>query len=254
VSAIAVRGAVAALLAGAVLSAAACGSATSPAQPVAQARTSSTPERVSTVYEAPPANVRARSVNALARDLARAKETYANETEGAKLHRELARIAHDRVLLDALARGDAAAAQAEGDSQLHIPLNHFAHVTRIGVDRGARALVNATINADGVFVIPPARRTLTLHGRELGTLLVSVQDVTGFVKLVHNLTGAEVLARGASGRERTSLPAAMGIALPHSGSVTIAGARYAVGSFSAADWGSEPNAREPLTIWVLARV
>jgi hypothetical protein len=152
-----------------------------------------------------------------------AKGTYYNETKGAKLFQQLGRIARDGILLDTLSRGDLAGAQAEADAQLRSPVNHLAHVTRISVIRGSRVLVNATVNSDGVYVVAPARRILRSRGRLLGTLLVSLQDVTGFVKLVHRLTGAEVVVRGASGHVRTSLGAAAGVRLPSSGHVTIAG-------------------------------
>ncbi|MFI5005570.1 MAG: hypothetical protein ACHQE6_11215 [Solirubrobacterales bacterium] len=175
-----------------------------------------------------------------------AKAIYANEISGPKLHEELGRIARDRILLEALSRGDRAAAQAEADAQLRSPANHLAHVTRISVTRGSRVLVNATVNADGVFVVAPASRVLRLHGRPLGTLLVSIQDVTGFVKLVHRRTGAAVLARGGSGRARTSLPAAVHVRLPASGRVAIAGRPYLVRSFSEVGWGGEP-----LKVWIL---
>jgi hypothetical protein len=178
--------------------------------------------------------------------VATAKATYRGETKGPKLREELGRIARDRILLGALARGDAVAAQAEADAQLRSPLNHTAHVTRISVIRGSRVLVNATVNSDGVFVVAPGVRTLRLHGRSLGTLLVSIQDVTGFVKLVHNLTGAQVLARGASGRVRTSPGSTARLPLPASGRVTIAGRGYLVRSFGEIGWGGEP-----LTVWVL---
>jgi hypothetical protein len=87
-------------------------------------------------------------------------------------------------------------------------------VTRISVVRGSHVLANSTINADGVFVVAPASRALTVNGRNVGTLLVSIQDVTGFVKLAHDLTGFDVLARGASGRVRTSLATATGAHCP----------------------------------------
>jgi hypothetical protein len=171
---------------------------------------------------------------------------YKRETKGTKLFQQLGRIAGDSVLLNALGRGDMAGAQAEADAQLRSPENHLAHVTRIGVNRGSRVLVNATVNSDGVFVVAPAARTLRLHGHVLGTLLVSLQDVTGFVKLVHHVTGAQVLARGASGHVRTSLHAAIGVRLPSSGHITIAGLGYFVRSFGELGWGNEP-----LTVWIL---
>src|SRR5262249_48624540 len=100
-----------------------------------------------------------------------AKAIYRNETDGAKVPPELARIARDPTLLRALSRGDLAGAQAAAHDQLWIPLNHWAHVTRISVIRGSRVLVNATVNGDGVFVVTPGRRLLRLHGHSLGTLL-----------------------------------------------------------------------------------
>ena len=175
-----------------------------------------------------------------------AKAAYRNETKGTKLLRELRGIARDGVLLGALSRGEQAGAQAEADAQLRSPVNHFAHVTRISVIRGSRVLVNATVNSDGAFVVAPGTRVLRRHGRLLGTLLVSIQDVTGFVKLVHDLTGAEVVVRGASGHVRTSRGVAARVRLPASGHVTIAGRRYIVRSFREIGWGSEP-----LTVWIL---
>jgi hypothetical protein len=175
-----------------------------------------------------------------------AKATYYRETKGVKLFQQLGRIARDGILLDALSRGDLAGAQAEADAQLRSTFNHLAHVTRISVIRGSRVLVNATVNSDGVYVVAPGTRVLRSHGRVLGTLLVSLQDVTGFVKLVHKLTGAEVLVRGASGHVRTSLGAAASVRLPSSGHVTIAGRGYFVQSFPEVGWGNEP-----LTVWIL---
>jgi hypothetical protein len=177
-----------------------------------------------------------------------AKSSYHSEVKGRALLQQLGRIARDGILLNALSRGDVAGAQAEADAQLRSPGNHFAHVTRISVVRGSRVLVNATVNSDGVFVVAPGIRVLRLHGRLLGTLLVSIQDVTGYVKVVHDLTGADVVARGASGHVRTSRGAPTRGRLPPSGNVTIAGRRYFVRSFHEVGWGNEP-----LTVWILLR-
>jgi hypothetical protein len=177
-----------------------------------------------------------------------AKASYRSETKGAKLSQQLNRIARDGILLNALSRGGVAGAQAEADAQLRSPANHFDHVTRISVIRGSRVLVNATVNSDGVFVVAPGSRLLRLHGRLLGTLLVSIQDLTGYVKVVHDLTGAGVVARGGSGRVRASVGTPTGVRLPLSGHVTIAGRGYLVRSFREVGWGNEP-----LTIWILAR-
>ena len=178
-----------------------------------------------------------------------AKATYDNETKGWKLSQELRLIAHDGALLKALSRGELTAAQAAADARLASPANHFAHVTRISVTRGSRVLVNATVNSDGVFVVAPGTRTLRSHGHLLGTLLVSLQDVTGFVKLVHRRTGAKVLVRGGRGHVRTSLGAAAHVRLPPSGYVALGRQRYAVRSFREVGWGNER-----LTVWILEHV
>jgi hypothetical protein len=180
-----------------------------------------------------------------------AQASYASEAGGRKLVQQLGRIARDRVLLDALSSGNVAGAQGEADAQLMGPSNHFDHVTRISVVRGSRVLVNATVNSDGVFVVAPGRRVLRSRGRVLGILLVSIQDVTGYVKVVHDLTGADVVARGARGHLRASrgTPSAVRSArLPRSGRVTIAGRDYMVRSFHEVGWGGEP-----LTVWILVR-
>jgi hypothetical protein len=175
-----------------------------------------------------------------------AARIYERETKGRKLIKETARIARDGILLDAVGRGDLSRAQAEADSQLTSPGNHFGHVTRISVVRGSRVLVNATVNSDGVYVVAPATRALRFHGRLVGTLLVSIQDVTGFVKLVHKVTGAEVAVRGAHGHVRASLGVAALVRLPTSGQVTLAERRYVVRSFLELGWGNER-----LTVWLL---
>jgi hypothetical protein len=191
-----------------------------------------------------PANASARS--GLAAAVLAAQRAYTRETKGSKLRHETLRIGADTTLLGALARGDVAGARAEAQAQLLSPANHFAHVTRISVVRGARVLVNATLNSDGTYVVAPARRELTRRGRRVGMLLVSIQDVTGFVKLVHRRTGAEVVVRGGSGQVRASLSAAARARLPRTGEVAVAGRNYLVRSFAELGWGGEP-----LTVWVL---
>ena len=195
--------------------------------------------------EAATAGESARS-GAIAAAVRVAASTYARETRGSKLRLETGRIARDAVLLRALAAGNAPAAQAALESELLSPANHFEHVTRISVVDGLHVLANATLNSDGTFVVAPAQVTLTPHGHYLGTLLVSIQDVTGFVKLVHGRTLAGVVVRGTSGQLRASPPAAAGARLPLSGSATIAGRRYVVRSFRELGWGEEA-----LTVWIL---
>jgi hypothetical protein len=75
-----------------------------------------------------------------------------------------------------------------------------------------------------------------------------MQDVIGFVKLVHRLTGVQVVVRGAPGHVASSLPGATHAALPASGRATIAGRPYVVRSFRELGFGGEA-----LRVWVLIR-
>jgi hypothetical protein len=231
----------------------ACGSVRSGPDPdaaadaLAAARPASAPAQPAPIPARPPLSATDASARSgLAAAVLAAQRAYNRETKGSKLRQEAARIAADAILLGALARGDVAGARAEARAQLLSPSNHVDHVTRISVLRGARVLVNATLNSDGAYVVAPARRELALHGRHVGTLLVSIQDVTGFVKLVHRRTGAEVVARGGSGQVRASLAAAARAQLPLSGAVRIGGRNYLVRSFRELGWGGEP-----LTVWIL---
>ena len=224
----------------------ACGSLHSVQDPDARADAMSS-ARPAPVSARPALSANASARSALAASVLAARRAYNRETKGSKLRQETARIAADATLLRALARGDVAGARAEAQAQLLSPSNHFDHVTRISVLRGPRVLLNATLNSDGTYVVAPARRELTRRGRRVGTLLVSIQDVTGFVKLVHRRTGAEVVVRGASGKARASLSAAARAGLPRTGGVRVAGRNYLVRSFGELGWGGEP-----LTVWVLA--
>jgi hypothetical protein len=74
-----------------------------------------------------------------------------------------------------------------------------------------------------------------------------MQDVVGYVKLVHRLTGAQVVVRGAPGHVESSLPAAARLALPGAGDTTIAGHTYVVRSFHERGYGPEE-----LDVWILS--
>jgi len=117
-------------------------------------------------------------------------------------------------------------------------------VVRLAVVRRGRVLVDV----GGAFVVSPAHRELrAADGAYLGRLEASTQDVVGYVKLVHRLTGADVVVRGAPGHVESSLTPAPAT-LPLSGTATIAGRAYVVRSFPEAGF-----AGEPLTVWVLSR-
>ena len=165
-----------------------------------------------------------------------ARRIYHQEAGGAVGHAAVRRIARDRALLAALGSDNSAALRTAALRQL---LNPGKHVVRLSVVRAGRALTDV----GGAFVVAPAQLDV---GGDL--LEASMQDVVGYVKLVHRLTGAQIVVRGAPGHVESSLAAATHAALPVSGDATLAGRSYVVRSFR------EPGyAGESLEVWILSR-
>ncbi len=168
---------------------------------------------------------------------------YALERDGLAVHVALGQIAADRVLTDALRAGNLPAARAEAIRQV---VHGRKHVTAIRVVRGSRVLVET-----GAYPFDVAGAQAPLHDRHgavLGTLQVTIQDVIGFIRLVHTYGASQVVVRGSRGEAKTSLPAALAVRLPATGCATVAGRDYAVRSFGEAGF-----AGESLTIWILTR-
>jgi hypothetical protein len=170
--------------------------------------------------------------------LSAAERRYLTEASGTVIHTDLRQIASDRVLLGALSSGNLKSALAEANHQL------FRHVVQVSVLRGSRVLLDA--NPTSFDVGGSAVELHARNGVSLGRLQITVQDVIGFIKLIHKLNAAEVLVRSARGQVRTSLPRLATLSLPRSGCRQIGAHRYVVSSFGETGfWG------EPLTIWVL---
>jgi hypothetical protein len=168
-----------------------------------------------------------------------AKRIYRQEVRGDVGHAAVKRIARDRALLAALNTGDRTALRAAALRQLFDPGKH---VVRLSIVRRGRTLTSV----GGAFVVAPAQLELvTRTGAELGVIEASMQDVIGYVKLVHRLTGAQIVVRGQAGHVESSI-AAPPAALPAAGTTTIAGHPYVVRSFSETGF-----AGEPLTVWIL---
>jgi hypothetical protein len=163
-----------------------------------------------------------------------ARRIYRQEADGAVGHAAVKRIARDPALRAAMRRGSPTALRAAALRQL---FNPGKHVVRLSVMRGGRTLTDV----GGRFVVSPAQ--LTAQG---DVIEASMQDVIGFVKLVHRLTGAQVVVRGTPGHVESSLPGATDKALPASGNATIAGRGYVVRSFREVGFDGES-----LDAWVL---
>jgi hypothetical protein len=170
-----------------------------------------------------------------------ARSRYALERTGLAVHSALRLIAADRILTDALRAGNLAAARTEATRQV---VDGHQHITAIRVTRGSRVLVQSTAYP---FDVAGAQALLRdRRGVVLGTLQVTIQDVIGFIRLVHKFTASEVVVRGSQGEAKTTLPVLLAARLPAAGCVTAAGRTYAVRSF-----GEVSFTGEPLTIWIL---
>jgi hypothetical protein len=176
----------------------------------------------------------------LARAVAIARRTYRLEAHGSAAPASVRRISRDGALLAALAANDPSATRAAALHQLFLP--HY-HVVRLRVLRGSRSLVDV----GGRFVSAGASGELrTAGGRPLGRLEASIQDVIGFVKLIHRRSGAQAVVRGAQGHVATLLAPAARARLPRVGLVRIAGRTYGVDFFRETGF-----AGEPLRVWIL---
>jgi hypothetical protein len=168
---------------------------------------------------------------------------YTSESSGSAAHAALSRVAHDPGLLAAVRSGIKARIRAYVNSRFR-PVWYHWHVSRMRITRG-----NATVIETGVpFVANGPTTTLRdAHGHAIAQLQVSIQDVIGYVRLNERLDRVETVVRGRGSADvRTSLPAALKVKLPSSGTETIAGHRYEVGSFHETGWRGEP-----LQIWIL---
>jgi hypothetical protein len=174
-----------------------------------------------------------------------ARRRYAVEVNGGVAINTARRLGRDPALLRTLQSGSTAATRAYVRRQFPAVWYHW-HVSRMRIVKGS-----ATVVETGVpFVVAPSRVTLRASGgRSLGALEVSIQDVIGFVRLMHRNYPVDVVVRGQGATHvRSSLPAAAHANLPSRGAVRIAGRRYVVRSFQQKAWGGEP-----VTVWILKK-
>jgi hypothetical protein len=154
------------------------------------------------------------------------------------------RVQTNQPLLRAVAAHDDAGVRAAVAALLH----H--HLVRLRVLDTSGHLLE---DLGGPFVLAPVKAKLKLHGKTIGSIVLSIQDDEGYLRLTHRLAGLDVLMymRGPSGKSqlvKNSLgPGAGGLAsVPASGSYTYKGKRFRVFTVRA---GAFPSG--PLTIRVL---
>ncbi len=157
-----------------------------------------------------------------------AQRIYADELSGRETVTDEAHVRLSQALLNALSSGNAAAIHAAVAAIVYTP--HW-HIVRLRVMQGNRVLADV----GGPYVIAPVTGTLEQHGHTLGRYVMSVQDDTGYVKLVSRFMDVPVeLYRGRSYLMGTLQPPPP---LPHTEASVAAGhstymARvFAAGSF-----------------------
>jgi hypothetical protein len=115
------------------------------------------------------------------------RNLIAAETQGASAQMALHHAARSAAFRRAIASGDPAAVRNAiigffRDSQFHI--------VRVRAWKGSQLITDV----GGPFVISPA--TATIPG--VGRFMLSIQDDTGYIKLIHRFTGAEVVLHAGS--------------------------------------------------------
>ena len=170
-----------------------------------------------------------------------AKLIYAGEA-GARTLTQVHRVQRDPALLQAVARGDAAATHAASEALLH------QHLVRLRVNRANGALLD---DNGGPFVLAPVTAPLRLGGRRIGSIVISIQDDEGYKRLLDRLVGLKVLMYMGPAHERlvkNSLGPSPGN-VPAEGSYTYRGHSFRVLTVNATAFPSGP-----LTIRVLIPV
>jgi hypothetical protein len=127
------------------------------------------------------------------------------EAAGQATARVLRHVARDRGFQAAVAQDDPAALRR---AIIRFFRTRWLHVVRIRATTASGRLVG---DVGGPFVLAPASGAVrTPGGRLLGHVTLSLQDDTGFIKLVRRFTGAGVVLRTAGGVVPGSTPAPTG--------------------------------------------
>jgi hypothetical protein len=172
--------------------------------------------------------------------LTRVAELIYEGESGPRTLAQVRRVQTNQPLLRAVASRDPVATRAAVATLLH----H--HLVRLRVLAGGKLLTDD----GGPFVLAPVTAKLRLGGKTIGSIVLSIQDDEGYLRLTHRLAGLDVLMfmRGAGGKPRlvkNSLGSNPG-SVPASGSYTYKGKRFRVFTVKA---GAFPSG--PLTIRVL---
>lgn len=121
-----------------------------------------------------------------------AERIYAGELRSTAVSADAGHVTHSAALLSALAASDGPATYAAVHALVYAP--HW-HIVRLRVLQAGRVLADV----GGPHIIAPVTGVLRRHGRVLGSYVMSVQDDTGYVKLVSRFIGVPIDLYGPSG-------------------------------------------------------
>ena len=166
-----------------------------------------------------------------------ARLIYAGEA-GRHALTQVHRVQNNQPLLRAVARRDSAATKLVVETLLH------EHVVRLRVSAGGRLLSDV----GGPYVLAPVSAPLRLNGRQIGNIVLSIQDDEGYKRLAGRLAGLDVLIYMGSRLVKNSLGPAPGT-VPDTGSYHYRGRTFRVFTLHAEAFPSGP-----LTIRVLVPI
>jgi hypothetical protein len=142
---------------------------------------------------------------------------------------QIRRVQQNAPLLRAVAQRDKPATRAAVAALLH----H--HIVRLRVSSRDALLTDV----GGPYVLAPVTARLRLHGRTIGSFVLSIQDDEGYKRLANRLAGLDVLMYMGPRLVKSTLGPAPG-PIPPSGPVHVGGKSYSAYTFDAKAFPSGP--------------
>jgi hypothetical protein len=149
---------------------------------------------------------------------------------GRRTGKQIHRVQENRALLRAVARRDPKATRSAIEALLH------QHIVRLRVSSSSGALLS---DIGGPYVLAPVTAPLRLHGRTIGSFVLSIQDDEGYKRLANRLAGLDVLMYMGQRLVKSTIGPAPG-PIAASGPVSVRGKSYRAYTFDAKAFPSGP--------------
>jgi hypothetical protein len=148
---------------------------------------------------------------------------------GRRTGTQIRRVQRNQALLQAVAHRDTKATRVAIEALLH------QHIVRLRVSAGGRLLADV----GGPYVLAPVTAPLRLHGRTIGSFVLSIQDDEGYKRLANRLAGLDVLMYMGSKLVKSTIGYSPG-AVPTNGPFSFRGRSYRTYTFKADAFPSGP--------------